>query len=31
MCHGSDTTAYEYSVFADPGQLAKIVSIKWKN
>lgn len=31
MCCGSDTAAYEISVFADPRQLAKIVSIKWKN
>jgi len=31
MCRGSDTAAYELLVFADPEQLAKIVSIKWKN
>lgn len=30
-CRGSDTAAYEFSVFVDPRQLAKIVSIKRKN
>lgn len=31
MCHVSNTAASEFSVFAYPGQLAKIVSIKWEN
>lgn len=30
-CRRSDTAAYEFSVFVDPRQLAKIVSIKQKN